>query len=120
MTTRHVDVVQIKTKVNKYAFSGGRTTVEEHREFGADLEVDVSWKYLNFFYDVSTVRLTLTSALIEAASCLLPSILSLPARASPASLCAGQRCARASQSAGRHSPVLRSRWIRHDSARDGR
>jgi len=45
--------VQIKTKVNKYAFSGGRTTVEEHREFGADLDVDVSWKYLNFFYDVS-------------------------------------------------------------------
>jgi hypothetical protein len=48
--------LQIKTKVNKYAFSGGRTTVEEHREFGADLEVDVSWKYLNFFYEVSCTR----------------------------------------------------------------
>jgi hypothetical protein len=39
-------------QVNKYAFSGGKTTVEEHREFGADLDVDVSWQYLNFFYEV--------------------------------------------------------------------
>jgi hypothetical protein len=26
-------------QVNKYAFSGGRQTVEEHRKLGADLEV---------------------------------------------------------------------------------
>ena len=42
---------QIKDKVNKYAFSGGRLTVEEHREKGGDLEVDISWKWLNFFMD---------------------------------------------------------------------
>ncbi|KAL6765634.1 hypothetical protein V8C86DRAFT_2455941 [Haematococcus lacustris] len=41
----------IKNKVNKYAFSGGRQTIQEHREKGADLEVDVSWKYLNFFLE---------------------------------------------------------------------
>jgi len=41
----------IKNKVNKYAFSGGGATVEEHREKGADLDVDVSWKWLNFFMD---------------------------------------------------------------------
>lgn len=41
----------IKTKVNKYAFSGGRDTVEEHRAKGANLEVDVSWKWLNFFME---------------------------------------------------------------------
>ena len=35
---------QIKTKVNKYAFSGGRDTVEEHRRLGGNLDVDVSWK----------------------------------------------------------------------------
>ena len=29
---------QIKDKVNKYAFSGGRETLEEHRELGGDLE----------------------------------------------------------------------------------
>jgi tryptophanyl-tRNA synthetase len=33
----------IKDKINKYAFSGGRQTVEEHREKGADLEVDVPY-----------------------------------------------------------------------------
>mmetsp|Transcript_2922 Transcript_2922/g.6083 ORF Transcript_2922/g.6083 Transcript_2922/m.6083 type:complete len:420 (-) Transcript_2922:444-1703(-) len=42
---------QIKNKVNKHAFSGGRDTVEEHREKGGDLSVDVSWKYLNFFLE---------------------------------------------------------------------
>lgn len=26
-------------QVNKYAFSGGRATIEEHRERGADLDV---------------------------------------------------------------------------------
>eukprot|EP00210_Caulerpa_lentillifera_P006299 g6017.t1 len=42
---------QIKTKVNKYAFSGGGTTIEEHREKGGDLAVDVPYKYLSFFLD---------------------------------------------------------------------
>lgn len=42
---------QIKSKVNKYAFSGGGVSVEEHREKGANLEVDVSWKWLNFFLE---------------------------------------------------------------------
>ncbi|GKT28771.1 tRNA synthetase class I family protein, partial [Aduncisulcus paluster] len=36
-------------KINKYAFSGGRTTVEEHRELGADLSVDIPYHYLFFF-----------------------------------------------------------------------
>lgn len=27
---------QIKTKINKFAFSGGRATVEEHRERGKE------------------------------------------------------------------------------------
>jgi len=31
----------IKEKINKYAFSGGRQTVEEHRKLGADLDIDV-------------------------------------------------------------------------------
>ncbi|EFN53541.1 hypothetical protein CHLNCDRAFT_25698 [Chlorella variabilis] len=42
---------QIRSKVNKYAFSGGGDTVEEHREKGANLDVDVSWKWLNFFLE---------------------------------------------------------------------
>nr|XP_053651231.1 tryptophan--tRNA ligase, cytoplasmic-like [Cherax quadricarinatus]XP_053651232.1 tryptophan--tRNA ligase, cytoplasmic-like [Cherax quadricarinatus] len=42
---------QIKKKVNKYAFSGGKDTVEEHREKGGDCEVDVSFMYLRFFME---------------------------------------------------------------------
>ena len=33
---------QIKTKINKYAFSGGKDTIEEHREKGGDTEVHLS------------------------------------------------------------------------------
>lgn len=40
---------QIKEKINKYAFSGGRESVEEHRKYGANLHVDVSYAYLGFF-----------------------------------------------------------------------
>lgn len=42
---------QIKKKINKYAFSGGKATAEEQRKFGADLEVDVSYSYLSFFME---------------------------------------------------------------------
>jgi hypothetical protein len=42
---------QIKTKVNKHAFSGGRETVEEHRALGGNLSVDIAWKWLNFFME---------------------------------------------------------------------
>ncbi|MCO5603016.1 hypothetical protein L7F22_057158 [Adiantum nelumboides] len=41
----------IKNKVNKYAFSGGGATIEEHRKNGANLEVDVPIKYLTFFLE---------------------------------------------------------------------
>ncbi|XP_040830996.1 tryptophan--tRNA ligase, cytoplasmic isoform X2 [Ochotona curzoniae] len=42
---------QIKTKVNKHAFSGGRDTIEEHRQFGGNCDVDVSFMYLTFFLE---------------------------------------------------------------------
>ncbi|KAI9191690.1 hypothetical protein LWI28_011992 [Acer negundo] len=41
----------IKNKINKYAFSGGRESVELHRKLGANLEVDIPVKYLSFFLD---------------------------------------------------------------------
>lgn len=37
-------------QINKYAFSGGRATAMEQREFGANCEIDVSYQYLKFFY----------------------------------------------------------------------
>lgn len=43
---------QIEKKINKYAFSGGRATLEEHRELGGNIDVDVAYQYLSFFsYD---------------------------------------------------------------------
>lgn len=41
----------IKTKINKFAFSGGRATVEEHRARGGDCEVDISFQYMRFFLE---------------------------------------------------------------------
>ena len=38
-------------QVNKHAFSGGRDTVEEHRQFGGNCDVDVSFMYLTFFLE---------------------------------------------------------------------
>ncbi len=42
---------QIKSKINKYAFSGGGDTLESHRANGANLAVDVPFQYLRFFLD---------------------------------------------------------------------
>lgn len=42
---------KVKTKVNKYAFSGGRTTIEEHRRLGADVDIDIPYRYLSFFLE---------------------------------------------------------------------
>jgi len=42
---------QIKTKINKYAFSGGGVTVEEHKEKGGNCDVDISYQYLTFFLE---------------------------------------------------------------------
>lgn len=42
---------QIKTKINKYAFSGGQDTVEKHRQLGGNTTVDVAYQYLTFFLE---------------------------------------------------------------------
>jgi tryptophanyl-tRNA synthetase len=42
---------QIKNKINRYAFSGGRDTIEEHRQYGGNPDVDVAFQYLSFFMD---------------------------------------------------------------------
>ncbi|XP_060068960.1 tryptophan--tRNA ligase, cytoplasmic-like [Ylistrum balloti] len=40
---------QIKDKINKYAYSGGGSTVEEHKKKGGDCAVDVAFQYMKFF-----------------------------------------------------------------------
>lgn len=42
---------QIKNKINKHAFSGGQTTIEDHRKLGGNCEIDISYQYLTFFLD---------------------------------------------------------------------
>jgi len=42
---------QIKNKINKHGFSGGRETEEEHRRLGGDPDVDVSYQYISFFME---------------------------------------------------------------------
>ena len=39
----------IKKKINKYAFSGGRSTLEEHRKYGGNPDIDVSFQWLRYF-----------------------------------------------------------------------
>jgi len=42
---------QISTKIKKYAFSGGKDSVAEHRKVGGDCDTDISYQYLRFFLD---------------------------------------------------------------------
>ena len=41
----------IKKKINKYAFSGGRDTLEEHRKHGGNTEKDISYQYLKMLFE---------------------------------------------------------------------
>ena len=43
------DEKTVKNKVNRYAFSGGRDTIEEHRRLGGVPEVDIAYQWLTFF-----------------------------------------------------------------------
>ena len=42
---------EVETKIRKYAFSGGRDTVEEHRKHGGNPDIDVSFQYLKMFFE---------------------------------------------------------------------
>lgn len=42
---------QIKNKINKYAFSGGGFSVEDHRLNGGNCDVDIPFNYLMFFLE---------------------------------------------------------------------
>ncbi len=46
------DPKTVKAKINKYAFSGGQATIEEHRKLGGNPEIDVAYQWLRYFeYD---------------------------------------------------------------------
>ena len=42
---------QIKNKINRNAFSGGRDTIEEHQKFGGNCDIDIPYQYLTFFLE---------------------------------------------------------------------
>ncbi|CDK27482.1 unnamed protein product [Kuraishia capsulata CBS 1993] len=42
---------QIQKKINKYAFSGGQVSIEDHRKLGGDPDVDIAYQYMSFFKD---------------------------------------------------------------------
>ncbi len=42
---------EVKNKINKYAFSGGQSTIEEHRKKGGNPDIDVSFQYLKMFFE---------------------------------------------------------------------
>jgi tryptophanyl-tRNA synthetase len=47
----------VKKKINKYAFSGGRDTLEEHRKFGGNPDIDISFQYLRMMFEPSDEKL---------------------------------------------------------------
>jgi tryptophanyl-tRNA synthetase len=51
------DAKTVKKKINKYAFSGGRETVEEHRKKGGNVDVDISFQYLKMFFEDDDIKL---------------------------------------------------------------
>ena len=48
---------EVETKIKKYAFSGGRDTLEEHRKLGGNPDIDVSFQYLKMFFESDDKKL---------------------------------------------------------------
>ncbi|MXR20729.1 tryptophan--tRNA ligase [Halobacterium bonnevillei] len=45
------DAETVREKIRTHAFTGGRASVEEHREHGGDPDVDVPFQYLSAFFE---------------------------------------------------------------------
>jgi tryptophanyl-tRNA synthetase len=48
---------EVERKIKKYAFSGGRDTLEEHRRHGGNPDVDVSFQYLRYMFEPDDKKL---------------------------------------------------------------
>jgi tryptophanyl-tRNA synthetase len=51
------DEKTVKTKINRYAFSGGQPTVEEHRKLGGNPDIDVPYQWLSILFEPSDAKL---------------------------------------------------------------
>jgi tryptophanyl-tRNA synthetase len=48
---------EVKNKINKYAFSGGQPTLEEHKKKGGNPDIDVCFQYLRMFLEEDDKKL---------------------------------------------------------------
>lgn len=48
----------VRQKIMRYAFSGGRPTVEEHRRLGGNPDIDVSFQWLKIYFEPDDAKLT--------------------------------------------------------------
>ncbi len=51
------DAKTVKNKINKYAFSGGQPTLEEHKKLGGNPDIDVSFQYLRMLLEEEDEKL---------------------------------------------------------------
>lgn len=47
----------VERKIKRYAFSGGKETVKEHKEKGGNPDIDVSFQYLRMFFEPNDTKL---------------------------------------------------------------
>lgn len=47
----------VKNKINKYAFSGGKSTVEEHRKLGGNPDIDISFQWMRLMFEPDDKKL---------------------------------------------------------------
>jgi tryptophanyl-tRNA synthetase len=48
---------EVERKIKRYAFSGGRESLEAHRKHGGSPEKDVSFQYLKMFFEPNDKKL---------------------------------------------------------------
>ncbi|MAG20060.1 tryptophan--tRNA ligase [archaeon] len=48
----------VESKIKKYAFSGGKPTLEEHRKKGGNPDIDVSFQYLRMLFEPDDKKLS--------------------------------------------------------------
>ena len=48
---------EVERKIKKYAFSGGKSTLEEHRKKGGNPDIDVSFQYLRMMFEPDDKKL---------------------------------------------------------------
>lgn len=48
---------EVEKKIKKYAFSGGKDTLEEHRRLGGNPDIDISFQYLRYLFETDDKKL---------------------------------------------------------------